>query len=206
MTSHHHHKAASCSFIPSMHSLHSQSTISTQTESDQDSDIKPKSSTITRSDSNNSTCSNSLFPLPSFCLYSKSALLNEYAPESDIIQYLSPESTLLVERLPMFVGVLQSLVTVVNDLPFSLAEEQEEEEEEEEENEEEDIPFVIVGLDGIKLIVWKDMCDLVLDTGQLYKNDLCLVILVSSHLSDSMILKHMKLLEKSISHREPVSE
>ncbi|KAI8879184.1 hypothetical protein K501DRAFT_336232 [Backusella circina FSU 941] len=62
--------------------------------------------------------SNNQFPLPSFCLYSRAALSDEYASDSDIIQFISPQSTTMEERLPMFVGVLHSLFVAVNDLPF----------------------------------------------------------------------------------------
>ena len=87
-----HHKAASCSAIPSYTSF--QKASFSRFESD-----------------------SRLFPLPSFCLYSKKALNNEHGSNSDIIQFLSPASDLLEEKLPMFAGVLQSLVTVVHEMP-----------------------------------------------------------------------------------------
>ncbi|RCI05469.1 hypothetical protein CU098_013628, partial [Rhizopus stolonifer] len=77
-----HSKAASCSILPSFTSL---SSIHTN---------QPDLG----------------FPLPSFCLYSRHALDDENALESDIIRFLTPIS-ILQEKLPMFVGVLQSLIT-----------------------------------------------------------------------------------------------
>ncbi|KAI7897766.1 uncharacterized protein BX663DRAFT_533669 [Cokeromyces recurvatus] len=130
----------------------------------------------------------SLFP--SFCLYSKRALLNEYAPESEIIQYLWPSSnTELKELLPMFVGVLQSLFTAVNDLPF-IDEDSSEDDSSTVEDYLDDSPFTIVGLNTMKLVNWNNMHDLVTETAN-YKNDICLMIIVSSQLKDSTIMKHM---------------
>ncbi|KAF1803932.1 hypothetical protein FB192DRAFT_1257008, partial [Mucor lusitanicus] len=156
------------------------------------------------------------FPLPSFCLYSKKALTNEYAPESDIVQYLAPASSALEERLPMFVGVLQSLFTVVDDMPFVDREQQEEEDDQdqdddddheytdiEEEDDQEDAkqpssPFTIIGLNSMKLVIWNSMYDHVTDAC-IYEKDLCLVIFVSALLTDAAILSNMQSLKESLS-------
>jgi hypothetical protein len=113
----------------------------------------------------------------------------------------------------MFVGVLQSLFTVVNDMPFADREEEVEEEEEEEEVEDEDeytdmeeeeqnelnssSPFTIIGLNSMKLVIWNNMYDHVTDS-TVFKKDLCLVIFVSAHLTDAIILKNMNSLKESI--------
>jgi hypothetical protein len=164
-----------------------------------------KKSNSQQSDSSD-TQNAQLFPLPSFCLYSKKALANEYAPESDIIQFLSPISVTLQERLPMFVGVLQSLFTVVNDMPFlndqdSDEEEEVEEEEEEEEGEikekEENSPFTIIGLNSMKLVVWNSMYDNLMEN-DIYENDLCLVVMLSVQMTDTTILHNMNLLRENV--------
>lgn len=213
----HHHKAASCSAIPSFQSFTSDSTSTTQTPSlnfyEHDYTKQQQHSTLKRSlvapltksmseHSLSDTQKPQLFPLPSFCLYSKRALTNEYAPESDIIQFLHPISTTLEERLPMFVGVLQSLFTVVNDMPFTndSDDEEEEEEEEEEEQSEEDKknPFTIIGLSSMKLVIWNHMCDNRMDSNAIIEKDLCLVVMISSQVTDSIILKNMRLLRENI--------
>lgn len=225
----HHHKAASCSAIPSFQSFTSDSTSTTQTPSlnffehdytkqQQHSNLKRSLvAPLTKSMSEQHSISDSqkpqLFPLPSFCLYSKRALMNEYAPESDIIQFLHPISTTLEERLPMFVGVLQSLFTVVSDMPFTNdsddeeegevndeEEEELEEELEEEEQSEEDKknPFTIIGLSSMKLVIWNHMCDNRMDSNAIIEKDLCLVVMISSQVTDSIILKNMKLLRENI--------
>lgn len=212
-----HQKAASCSAIPSFNSFTS---ISTATTTTPPNSIKHKSARLSPSFSSSSAASKQtvtdqlslLFPLPSFCLYSKKALVNEYAPESEIVQFLAPSSVVLEERLPMFVGVLQSLFTVVNDMPFVDREEEigEEEEVEEEEDvytdmeEEEDqneldlsSPFTIIGLNSMKLVIWNNMYDHVTDSS-VFEKDLCLVIFISAHLTDTIILKNMNSLKESI--------
>lgn len=206
----HHHKAASCSAIPSFQSFTSVSTTSTQTPSlnlfDQESVLKrsiPPS--LTKSSSQQSVGSEQLnFPLPSFCLYSKRALINEYAPESDIIQFLSPISNLLEERLPMFVGVLQSLFTVVSDMPF--VNDHEDSDIDTDTDDDEDVtaaadddeaPFTIIGLNSMKLVIWNNMYNHIIDT-DMYEKDLCLVIMLSPQLSDDQVLDNMDLLRKSV--------
>ncbi|KAI7893020.1 uncharacterized protein EV154DRAFT_601157 [Mucor mucedo] len=205
----HHHKAASCSAIPSFQSFTSVSTTSTQTPSlnlfDQEPVLKrsiPPS--LTKSASQQSTNSEQTnFPLPSFCLYSKRALINEYAPESDIIQFLSPISNLLEERLPMFVGVLQSLFTVVSDLPFvtedidSDIETDTDDDDDADSDPTDDAPFTIIGLNSMKLVIWNNMYDNIIDT-DIYEKDLCLVVMVSSQVTDDQILDNMNLLRKSV--------
>lgn len=199
----HHQKAASCSAIPSFSSLTSAST-TTPVKS-----VKHRSSSSLSIDQQTV-----LFPLPSFCLYSKKALVNEYAPESDIIKFIAPPSSILEERLPMFVGVLQSLFTVVNDMPFvdkeetDRAKEQEDEytdiEEEEEEEEEKNMergqefsPFTIIGLNSMKLVIWNNMYDHVTDSS-VHEKDLCLVIFVSAQLADKEIMENINSLKKSL--------
>ncbi|KAI8990946.1 hypothetical protein BDF20DRAFT_908775 [Mycotypha africana] len=198
-----------------------------------------KHSTTTVSD----TPQQNIIPLPSYCLYSKRALLNEYAPESDIIQYLSPKvnNQFLKEKLPMFVGVLQSLSAVVSDMPFFSEEEEEEDEEygidsssddsdsdrsrfndndsvvnfgsrnafqsttrrashhsgrEGKQKQELQKDVSIIGLRTLKLVVWNQ--SLHLDrTG-----DLSLVIIVSAHLSDSIILKNMEILKQNLKRQQ----
>ncbi|GAN01502.1 conserved hypothetical protein [Mucor ambiguus] len=211
--------------MTSFTSISTENTTATTTprEAKRSSSIKPSpsfsSSLSISSDKQTDHQQSLLFPLPSFCLYSKKALANEYAPESEIVQYLAPSSSVLEERLPMFVGVLQSLFTVVNDMPFVAREQQEgddEEEEEEEdgheytdieEEEEEEqqqdakhssLPFTIIGLNSMKLVIWNSMYDLVTDSS-VYKKDLCLVIFVSAHLSDAIILNNMQSLKESLS-------
>ncbi|CEP08030.1 hypothetical protein [Parasitella parasitica] len=109
----------------------------------------------------------------------------------------------------MFVGVLQSLFTVVNDLPFaeSLQEEEMPAEEEDEYTDVEDereqasqgptSPFTVIGLNSMKLVIWNNMYDNVTDSTR-YKNDLCLVIFVSAHFTDTAIFKSMNLLKESL--------
>lgn len=208
----HHHKAASCSAIPSFRSFTSVSTTSTQTPSinlfDQETTLKrsiPPS--LTKSISQQSVTSEQQnFPLPSFCLYSKRALINEYAPESDIIQFLSPISNLLEERLPMFVGVLQSLFTVVNDMPFINDSEDSDADDTDTDTDTDDdddsntngnAPFTIIGLNSMKLVIWSNMYDNIIDT-DIYEKDLCLVVMVSSQVTDDQILENMNLLRKSV--------
>ncbi|KAK4520384.1 uncharacterized protein ATC70_008518 [Mucor velutinosus] len=221
----HHQKAASCSAIPSFSSLASISTDTTTppaSKAKRNSSIKPSpsfsSSLSIATDKQTEQQQSLLFPLPSFCLYSKKALTNEYAPESEIVQYLAPSSNVLEERLPMFVGVLQSLFTVVNDMPFVDREQQEDDdqeeqeeddheytdiEEEEEEDDEEDAkhttsPFTIIGLNSMKLVIWNSMYDHVTDSCT-YEKDLCLVIFISAHLTDAIILNNMQSLKESLS-------
>lgn len=240
----HHHKAASCSALPSFQSFTSISTSSTKAPSLFDHDYKPQqqstsststanlkrsisplpTSTITRTNSSNQNSypadnqQQQLFPLPSFCLYSKKALANEYAPESDIIQFLSPVSSVLEECLPMFVGVLQSLFTVVNDIPFinedsddedddiSCSDTEEEDDDEDEEGGEDqdrdrkatEPPFTIIGLTSMKFIIWNNMYDNIMDTDNVYKKDLCLVVIVSNQLPDKIILENMNSLRRSV--------
>ncbi|CAO3657304.1 unnamed protein product [Mucor hiemalis] len=111
----------------------------------------------------------------------------------------------------MFVGVLQSLFTVVNDMPFvndSDGEEEEEEEEveDEEDEDEEEVeseenkknPFTIIGLNTMKLVVWNNMCDNIMDMNSIIENDLCLVVMISSQVTDNIILKNMSLLRDNI--------
>lgn len=213
-----HQKAASCSAIPSFNSLTSISTASTTTTTTPPNSIKHKSARPSSFSSSSAASKQTvtdqlslLFPLPSFCLYSKKALVNEYALESEIVQFLAPLSIVLKERLPMFVGVLQSLFTVVNDMPFVDREEEVEEEEEEVEDEDEytdmeeeeqneldsSSPFTIIGLNSMKLVIWNNMYDHVTDS-TVFKKDLCLVIFVSAHLTDAIILKNMNSLKESI--------
>ncbi|KAL7314081.1 hypothetical protein PS15m_007736 [Mucor circinelloides] len=215
----HHQKAASCSAIPSFSSFTSITTTNTTPlNKAKRSSIKPSpsiSSSLSIPTDKQTDQQSLLFPLPSFCLYSKRALVNEYAPESEIVQYLAPSSSVLEERLPMFVGVLQSLFTVVNDMPFVDREQQEEDddeedgneytdiEEEEEEEEEQDSkqtssPFTIIGLNNMKLVIWSNMYDHVTDSF-VYEKDLCLVIFVSAHLTDEIILSSMQSLKESLS-------
>jgi hypothetical protein len=197
---HHHQKAASCSAIPSFQSFSSVSTSSTQTpslfeneykQSNLKRNISPLMTKSNSQQSNNSEIDNlELFPLPSFCLYSKKALSNEYAPESDIIQFLSPKSITLEKRLPMFVGVLQSLFTVVNDMPFlEDSEDEDNDNEEEEEITIKESPFTIIGLNSMKLVVWNT---------DLYEKDLCLVIILSAQMTDEIILQNMNLLKDNM--------
>ncbi|CAO3699246.1 unnamed protein product [Rhizopus microsporus] len=145
----------------------------------------------------------SQFPLPSFCLYSKKALTSEIDSESDIIQFLSPSTDYLKERLPMFVSILQSLFTVVHDMPFSHTTAEEETEEEEmndlEDEEEDDTtwsPFTIIGLNSMKMVVWPNMCDQIQDN--MIEKDLCLVIMLSSDLQDDEIIHNMNLVKNSL--------
>ncbi|KAL9555765.1 hypothetical protein MBANPS3_002204 [Mucor bainieri] len=227
-----HQKAASCSAIPSFSSLTSVSTektavaATTPSKAKRTSSIKPSpsfsSSLSISSDKQTDQQQSLLFPLPSFCLYSKRALTNEYAPESEIVQYLAPSSSVLEERLPMFVGVLQSLFTVVNDMPFVDREHQEKDDQDEEEEEEEEddheytdieeeeedepqpndkhssVPFTIIGLNSMKLVIWDSMHDHVTDSFT-HEKDLCLVIFVSAHITDAIILSNMQLLKESLS-------
>ncbi|KAI9335578.1 hypothetical protein BD770DRAFT_332426 [Pilaira anomala] len=229
----HHHKAASCSAIPSFQSFTSVSTNATQIDSlglfdqQQEYNKSPESNvnrslspSLTKSYSQQSISSQQQpFPLPSFCLYSNRALINEYAPESDIIQFLAPVSTVLEERLPMFVGVLQSLFTVVNDMPFTNdrdhdednTDDEEDEEDEEEDDEDQDddelsnknAPFTIIGLETMKLVIWNFMYDNIVEK-DIYEKDLCLVIMVSAQMTDEVILENMNLLGKSITSLSPV--
>ena len=223
----HHQKSASCSAIPSFQSFTSVSTSSTKTPSDGLFDFEYKNqqhhSNLKRStpttvhiesavDQDNDP--EQLFPLPSFCLYSKRALVNEYALESDILQFLSPRSAILKERLPMFVGVLHSLFQVVKDIPSTDEDEEEEEDEDEEEDEEEEAddeenmmhesdfhrgeqPFTIIGLGTMKLVVWNSMYDHAMDK-DVYEKDLCLVVIVSSQVTDNLILQNMNQLKKNV--------
>lgn len=219
-----HQKAASCSAIPSFSSLIAMPAADTTpppSKAKRSSSIKPSpsfsSSLSISTDKQTDQQQSLLFPLPSFCLYSKKALANEYAPESDIVQYLAPSSSVLEERLPMFVGVLQSLFTVVNDMPFVDREQHEEEEGDDEEEdddheytdiEEEDddgeqqdtkhSPFTIIGLSSMKLVIWNSMYDHVTDAST-HEKDLCLVIFVSAHLTDAIILNSMQSLKESLS-------
>ncbi|OBZ89542.1 hypothetical protein A0J61_02406 [Choanephora cucurbitarum] len=158
-----HHKAASCSAIPSYDTF------------------QRKSSSRFESDSR-------LFPLPSFCLYSKQALNNEHGSDSDIIQFVSPASDLLEEKLPMFAGVLQSLVTVVNEMPTVKRTNQDDDEEDEEEVDttpSNTVPYHIIGLSTMKLILW-------------YLSDLCLIVFVSSSHTDDDLLQAMTDIKESL--------
>ncbi|KAI8095212.1 hypothetical protein BDF21DRAFT_314823, partial [Thamnidium elegans] len=152
------------------------------------------------------------FPLPSFCLYSNRALTDEYGPESDIIQFLAPVSAILEERLPMFVGVLQSLFTVVNDMPFNNQDSDQETDNEEEDDDTDDdddddeptsqlsnkdAPFTIIGLNTMKLAIWNNMYNNVVDK-DIYENDLSLVVIVSAELTDDTIIENMNLLRNSV--------
>lgn len=216
----HHHKAASCSAIPSFQSFTSVSTNATQidslglfeqeyTKSPQSNVNRSLSPSLTKSYSQQSISSQQQpFPLPSFCLYSNRALINEYAPESDIIQFLAPVSAVLEERLPMFVGVLQSLFTVVNDMPFTNDRDHDEdntddEDDDEDEDDQDDelsnknAPFTIIGLETMKLVIWNFMYDNIVGN-DIYEKDLCLVIMVSAQMTDEVILENMNLLGKSI--------
>lgn len=183
----HHQKAASCSALPSFSSL---PTTPTQTKPSLLANDKPFETDIS-----------TLFPLPSFCIYSQRALLNEYEPEADIIQFLYPVSTILQERLPMLVGVLQSLFTVVNDM-YSKEEDEDDDSQEsdldtddEDEDNQEEPPFTIIGLNTMKLVIWNSM----------YHRDLSLVIFASSQLTDKHILHHMQRLRESVSNDIPPS-
>lgn len=173
-----HHKAASCSALPSFCTINPTST------------------------SSKSSINNDRFLYPSFCLYSNRALANEYGSESDIVQFLSPETESLKERLPIFVGILQSLFTVANEMPFSHTCTEEDEEEINEVEDEEDCdsnlwsPFTIVGLDSMKLVVWPNMYDNILESTT--EKDLCLVVIVSAQLQDSKIIHSMDLLKDSL--------
>ncbi|GAA5810464.1 hypothetical protein MFLAVUS_003885 [Mucor flavus] len=222
----HHHKAASCSAIPSFQSFSSVSSNATHVASldlfDQEFNKTQESNvnrslrpSITKTFSQLSVSSeHTSFPLPSLCLYSSRALADEYGPESDIIQFLAPVSAILEERLPMFVGVLQSLFSVVNDMPFNNQdsdqetdnEDEEEEEEDTDDDEEEELssrlsnknaPFTIIGLNTMKLVIWNNMYSNVVDK-DVYENDLSLVIMVSDQLTDETILENMNLLRNSI--------
>ncbi|KAI8642072.1 hypothetical protein BD408DRAFT_417034 [Parasitella parasitica] len=188
------------------------STITTPSNNAKHRPAEPSSSFSSFSTSSNQTVTTTesqLFPLPSLCLYSQKALISEFAPESEIVQFLAPLSSVLQERLPMFVGVLQSLFTVVNDLPFAEppreeeipAEEEDEytdfEDEREQTSQGSSSPFTIVGLSSMKLVIWNNMCNHVTDSTS-YENDLCLVIFVSAHFTDAAILKNMQLLKKSL--------
>jgi len=50
----------------------------------------------------------------------------------------------------------------------------------------------------MKLVIWNSMYDHVTDNC-LYEKDLCLVIFVSAHLTDAMILNNMQSLKNSLS-------
>ncbi|KAI9473422.1 MAG: hypothetical protein EXX96DRAFT_577880 [Benjaminiella poitrasii] len=190
-----HHKAASCSIVPSFTSDRDNKSVNQE----QQSSSTAKKRTI---NTHMSKKQQLLFPLPSFCLYSKKALLNEYTSESDIIQFLSPSSnSVLNERLPMFVGVLQSLFTAVNDLPFIDDDpevdnyEYDDDSDGQQENERlSTSPFTIIGLNSMKLVIWNNMYDLIKETTS-YKKDLCLVVFVSSQLKDSTIIKNMNFIQ-----------
>ncbi|CAO3670356.1 unnamed protein product [Rhizopus stolonifer] len=169
------HRAASCSAIPSFYHLPSET-----------------DSTSTQSSSNDE-----LF-YPSFCLYSKRALLNEYGPESDIVQYLSPATESLKERLPIFVGILQSLFGVVNDMPLLESYEEEVVDVEDEEDFENNAwsPFTIIGLNQTKLVIWPNMYNNIQES--VFENDLCLVVIVAKELQDDEIYQNMDLLKESL--------
>lgn len=71
--------------------------------------------------------------------------------------------------------------------------------EEEEDQNELDLssPFTIIGLNSMKLVIWNNMYDHVTDSS-VFEKDLCLVIFISAHLTDTIILKNMNSLKESI--------
>ncbi|CAO3635040.1 unnamed protein product [Cunninghamella echinulata] len=57
------------------------------------------------------------YPVPSFYLVSNEALTNEYSPETTIIPFITPTS-FSVKRASLLAGMLDSLVNVIEDIPF----------------------------------------------------------------------------------------
>jgi hypothetical protein len=97
----------------------------------------------------------------------------------------------------MLVGVLQSLFTVVNEMHSKDEDDDHDDEEtdvdtedddDEDDDDDDQSSFTIIGLNTMKLVIWKSM----------YNRDLSLVIFVSSQLTDKDILHHMQLLKESI--------
>ncbi|OAD75799.1 hypothetical protein PHYBLDRAFT_165783 [Phycomyces blakesleeanus NRRL 1555(-)] len=174
---------------------------------------------VVKSELSSMLIQSNMFSLPTVCIFSQSALANEYSNETEIAPFVYPVTTSL-EHITMLIGMLQSLLRVVDET--STGEEEEEDEEEEDQDDEgsgewdsEDTMldeksednvsdtgnFAILGLGAFKVSLWNKMCDHILD-GIVYKDDLCLVIIMSPRFSDRMITKHMQLLKKSLSESQ----
>ncbi|KAI7870473.1 hypothetical protein BDF14DRAFT_1774598 [Spinellus fusiger] len=154
------------------------------------------------------TQGNTMFSLPTVCLFSQTALSNEYSNEKDIAPFVYPATTSL-EHITMLIGMLQSLLRVVDETPSDDEEEETHDEwcretcfNEQDtaattETETETETFAILGMNTFKVALWNEMCDHYKD-GVTHKDDLCLIIIVSSKYADGIITSHMQLLKKSL--------
>jgi hypothetical protein len=156
---------------------------------------------------------NHSLPLPTIVFYSKESLINEYATLVDVFQYVSPRCrpTDTQEQLHLFIGVLHSLFTVIDDLTFGIDDDDDTEEEEEEEEEEysdddddkqqdpsviheewvKTPSFSIVGLQSMKVLVFNEQI-----------KNLSLAIIVSSKFSDAVIEHYVQLLNAAVLNKQ----
>jgi hypothetical protein len=158
---------------------------------------------------------NHSLPLPTVVFYSKESLINEYATPVDVFQYVSPRCrpTDTQEQLHLFIGVLHSLFTVIDDLTFGIDDDDDTEEEEEEEEEEyidddddddeqqdpsaiheewvETPSFSIVGLQSMKVLVFNEQI-----------KNLSLAIIISSRFSDAVIEHYVLLLNAAVLNKQ----
>ncbi|KAF7724457.1 hypothetical protein EC973_000966 [Apophysomyces ossiformis] len=193
----HHRRAASWAAVPSgpmgspvssSSNLSNKTAIGPSPQASLSTDTHSSTPTqrIIESRSDSSLLTKSIFSLPSVCLFSRKALSDEYSEEKDIVPFISPVAAL--DCVTMLIGVLESLMAIVNEMPT--AEDDDEDEDEEfdhdkrsinidDDNEDdsgsltEDNPFVILGLSTCKVCIWTAMGDYLVD-GVRQKDDLCL--------------------------------
>ncbi|KAI9023759.1 hypothetical protein CLU79DRAFT_748053, partial [Phycomyces nitens] len=179
---------------------------------------------IVKSELSSMLTQSNMFSLPTVCIFSQSALANEYSHETEIAPFVYPAATSL-EHITMLIGMLQSLLRVVDETSTGEDEDEDDEDDEDEDEDEDDEgsgkwdsegtmldekneenisdtdPFAVLGLSTFKVSLWNKMCDNILD-GVTFKEDLSLIIIMSPRFSDRMITKHMHLLKKSLSESQ----
>jgi hypothetical protein len=160
--------------------------------------------------------------LPSFCLFSKSALQNERSLPHQVIPYFYPPN-LPLDLQMIVVGAISSLSDMLNDFACRLDEDEDEScdtettSSDDEDNHQDgdddhhslntdttndDFPledwhtsFRILGLDGFKVAVWDNLCDGVQPRrpgSKRPKGDICLSTIVSNSLPDILVSTHME--------------
>ncbi|KAI9278471.1 hypothetical protein BDA99DRAFT_554104 [Phascolomyces articulosus] len=135
------------------------------------------------------------FPLPSVCLFSREALRNEYSENQEIVPHIYP-SSVPVDQICMLVSVLESLFRTVDEVLLDGDKDQDQEEEYEHDGthhkkcDDEDDDYRIIGLGTFKVASWNLSGD---------GDDMALVVILSTHYTDPMILKHIKSIQMELS-------
>ncbi|KAI8369326.1 uncharacterized protein BYT42DRAFT_583970 [Radiomyces spectabilis] len=159
--------------------------------------------TISQRQLSSSTVNGTVFPLPSVCLFSQSALANENSLEEEIVPYTSDDVS--SEHITLLVGILESLLRFADEIPNSVEKDLWDDErlsiddkvpDSNSERQKEESGCAILALSNFKVLVCSLSDGTVTDYR--YRDDLCLVVIVSTVFSDETLLKNMKLMQQTI--------